>query len=226
MSGTAGGYLFLLGLAFGVALLTFTAYARVSPRWLRWLLMAADLLVAGRYVAMACFALAQTPERVWVLRRLWFGSVIGLTLPSVFAVDALIRHPAMTPRKLLLRFSPFLAAYATLILFGHTAPIADRVAGWAVSLTPGWRALLSSVQILFVLGFLGLCVLLVWKVPVPAIRTALLMLAAAHTYLALDGLLVATGRWYIRPFLYSEMLTLLALWHAFQTAARLQQSVS
>ena len=222
MSSVAGGYLFLLGLAFGLALLALTAYARVSPRWLRWLLMAAGLFVAGRYVAMACFALAQTPERVWALRRLWFGSVAGLTLPSIFAVDALIRHPAMTPKKLLLRFSPFLAAYTALILFGHATPIADRVAGWAVSLTPGWRLFASSVQALFVLGFLGLCVLLVWKIPVPAIRAALLMLAAAHGYLALDGLLVATGGWYVRPFLYSEMLTLLALWHAFQTAARLQ----
>ncbi len=221
MSRVAGGYLFLLGLAFGFALLALTAYARVSPRWLRWLLMAVGLFVAGRYVAMACFALAQTPERVWALRRLWFGSVAGLTLPSIFAVDALIRHPAMTPKKLLLRFSPFLAAYTALILFGHTTPIADRVAGWAVSLTPGWRVFLSSVQTLFVLGFLGLCVRLVWKIPVPAIRTALLMLAAAHSYLALDGLLVATGRWYVRPFLYSEMLTLLALWHAFQTAEKL-----
>jgi hypothetical protein len=224
MSAQAAPYLFVLGLACGLALLALTAYARVSPRWVRWLLMAAGGLVAGRYVAMACFAMAETPERVWALRRLWFGSAVGLTLPGVFAVDALIRHPAMTPKKLLLRFSPFLAAYAALILCGHSTPVVDPVAGWSVSLTPAWRVFASAVQALFVVGFVGLCLLLIRKIPVPPIQTALLALAAAYGYLGLDGVILAAGGWYVRPFLYSEMAALLALWHAFQTAARLQGS--
>ncbi|MGH8248565.1 MAG: hypothetical protein ACREUU_19275, partial [Gammaproteobacteria bacterium] len=107
---------------------------------------------------------------------------------------------------------------------GHTIPVADRVAGWAVSLTPGWQVVASATQALFVVGFIGLCLLLAWKIPVPAIRTALLILVLTHGYLALDGMILAAGGWYVRPFLYSEMATLLALWYAFQTAARLQNS--
>ena len=222
MTQRAGGYLFLLGLACGLAILPLTAYARLTPRWVRWLLMAAGSLVVGRYVALAGFALADQPSHVWGLRYLWFGSAVGLTLPAVFAVDALIRHPAMTPKKLLLRFSPFLIAYAALILVGDSHPVPDRIAGWAVSLGPGWRLFAAAVQGVFVAGFVVLCLMLARKLPVPAIQTALLVLTAAYLYLGADGVLVASGGWYFRPFLYSEMAASLALWYAFQTAAALQ----
>ena len=191
----AGGYLFLLGLACGLAILPLTAYARLTPRRVRWLLLAAGALVVGRYVALAGFALADEPSRVWGLRYLWFGSAVGLTLPAVFAVDALIRHPAMTPKKLLWRFSPFLAAYAALIVAGPSHPIANQIA--------------PIIQGLFVIGFVGLCLLLARNLPVPAIRTALWILAAAYVYLGVDGV-------------GAEMAASLALWFAFQTAARLQ----
>ena len=222
MTPRASGYLFLLGLACGLAILPLTAYARLTPRWLRWLLIAAGSLVVGRYVALAGLALAEEPSRVWGLHRLWFGSLVGLTLPAVFAVDALIRHPAMTPKKLLRRFSPFLAAYAALILAGGSDPVPDRIAGWAVSLSPGWRLFAAIVQGLFIASFIAVCLLLARKLPVPAIQTALLVLTAAYLYLGVDGVIVAFGGWYDRPFLYSEMAASLALWYAFQTAASLQ----
>ena len=46
-------YLFLLGLASGLALLTASAFRKVSPAWVRWLLLACGALVISRYVAMA-----------------------------------------------------------------------------------------------------------------------------------------------------------------------------
>ena len=55
--------------------------------------------------------------------------------------------------------------------------------------------------------------------PSRPIRIALFGLALGHGYLALDGLLLSMGRWYFRPFLFSEMATLLALWHAYETSA-------
>ena len=109
-------YLFLLGLASGVTLLTISAYRRVSPGWLKWMLVACGALVISRYATMALFASAETPEHVWRVRHCWFASYLGLTLPSVFAIDQLLRHPAMTPKKLLGWFSPFLLAYGALIL--------------------------------------------------------------------------------------------------------------
>ena len=224
----AGGYLFLLGLAGGLAILPLTAYARVTPGWVRWLLMAAGIFTAGRYVALAYIMMfAGGPVEIG---QLWFGSTVGLTLPSVFAVDALVRHPAMTPKKLLLRFSPFLAAYAALLLFARGDVIVYRIAQGSTVipdrvflLAPVWRMFAFVVQALFVIGFVGLCLLLVKKIPVQAIQSALLILAAAHSYLGVVGLLLATrGWWFTAPFLAPEMLVLLALWYAFQIADSLR----
>ena len=206
----AGGSLFLLGLACGFACLPLTAYARTSPLWVRWLLISSGAFTALRYAALARAVLGG-PVPQLDLGRLWVGSMIGLNLPSVFAVDALIRHPAMTPKKLLLRFSPFLAADAVLLAVGHDGNL--------------WRMLAITVQAVFAAGFAGLCLLLIQQIPVPAIRIALWILAASHVSLGVVGVLPVVQRWSVEePFLVPEMLTLLAIWFTFQTAERLQAS--
>ncbi|HEX9564013.1 MAG TPA: hypothetical protein VF981_08580 [Gemmatimonadaceae bacterium] len=218
----ASAYLFLLGLAAGTAVLAMTAFRHVSPRWLRWVLFAVGAFQVGRYVALACFTAPDAPIRFWELRRFWFASAVGLTLPSVVALDQLVRHPAMTPKKLLIRFSPFLAAYGAVILFGSFTAIPDRVAGWALELTGWWPAFVSVVQGAFVILFIGICVWIIRKLPSEPIRTSAARLLVAHAYLAFDGALLAFGGWYFRPFLFSEMLALLALWHAFETVNSLR----
>lgn len=217
-------YLFLLGLASGIVLLTVTAYRAVSPRWLKWLLIASGVFVISRYVTMALFTQPDAPHRFWGLRHCWFATSVGLTLPSLFAVDQLLRHPAMTPKKLLQWFSPFLVAYASVILFGDVSPVPDRVAGWMPQLSPAWRWVVSITHAIFVLGFLGIGAMLMRKIPSRSIRLALAGLMVGHAYLGLDGLLLVLNLWYFRPFLYSEILTLLAIWFAFDTASRLQSS--
>jgi hypothetical protein len=213
-----GVYLFLLGFSSGIVLLTLTAYRRVSPPWLRWLLGAVGLFMLGRYVTMALFAAAERPEPLWALRHFWFATSFGLPLSSAFALDQLIRHPAMTPKKLLVRLAPLLLAYAAVILFGRMSPAPDRIIGWTLHLSPGWQRLLSATHGLFVAGFLGICALLTRKLPAGATRTAVLALAAGQALLAVDGLIVASGGWYVRPYLYSELFMLAALWFAFETA--------
>ncbi|MBI4003930.1 MAG: hypothetical protein HY353_02815 [Candidatus Omnitrophica bacterium] len=222
MPSAGGVYLFFLGLACGIALLTATSYRRVSPRWLRWLLIVSGVFVMSRYATMALFTATEAPRHFLALRPCWFATSIGLTLPSVFALDQLLRHPAMTPRKLLIWFSPFLAVYGLVLLFAGVTLVPDRLVGWALHLGSGWQVLLSLTQGVFVIGFIGISVMLMRKIPAAPIRLALLGLAAGQAYLGLDGLLQALGRWYFRPFLYSEMLMLLALWHAYETSAKLQ----
>ncbi len=217
-------YLYLLGLASGLAVLAISAYRRVTPLWLRWLLIASGLLVIGRYATLALFTSPDAPQRFWALRRCYFLSAIGPTLPSVFAVDQLLRHPGMSPKKLLGWFAPFLVGYGFIILCGDVTPAADPVVGWTLHLTTPWRVAAAVIQGGFVVGFIGICVLLMRKVPSRPIRIALLGLALGHGYLALDGLLLSFGAWYFRPFLYSEMVTLLAIWHAYETAWSLQQA--
>ena len=215
----AAVYLFLLGLASGIAVLTVTAYRRVSPPWLKWLLVGSGLLASTRYAAMAVFATTPSPERWGLLRHGWFATSLSLTLASVCAIDQLIRHPAMSPRKLLLWFSPFFLIYMAVILVAPTRLVPDPVSGWAVRLAPGWQGLLAVTHTIFVIAFLGGCATLIGKIPSKPIRAALLGLAMGQLLLALDGLLVSVGVWYFRPYLYSEMLMLLALWHAYETGA-------
>lgn len=223
MAPLANAYLFLLGLAAGFAFLTISAYRQVSPPWLRRLLIVTGVLVIGRYVTMALFTQSDAPERFWAMRRLWFSTSYGLTLPSVVAVDQLIRHPAMTPKKLLTWFSPFLLAYAAISLFGAFHPVQHPVIGWQPELSPAWMLAVTVVQSVFVLSFIAGCLLFIRKIPVRPIQAALAVLVLAYVALGLDGLLLATGRWYFHPFLFSEMLTLLALWYAFSKSTTLQQ---
>lgn len=217
MAPSAGPYLFLLGLAAGMGLLTLTAYRAVSPAWLRRLLTVVSMCVIARYVSLALFAMLQQPPLPWLLARCWYASTVGLTLPSVVAIDQLVRHPAMTPRRLLTWFSPFLAVYVATLLFGVVVPpIGEPV------LAAPWRMVLSTTQAIFATSFIAACVLFIRKVPLLPIRIALAALAAAHTYLAVDGMILAAGGWYFRPYLFSEMAALLALWFAYETAASLQ----
>ena len=218
MAPAAGAYFFLLGLASGIAVLTISAFQRVSPPWLKGLLAASGLFVISRYVALALFAAADTPERVWAWRHCWFATSLALPLQSVFAVDQLLRHPAMSPKRLLGWLAPFLIASSAVILFAGMTPVPDRIAGWSLRLNPGWQRLLSITHGLFVAGFLGISLPLMRKVPARPIRIALLGLALAQACLALDGVILALGGWYFRPYLYSEMLALFAIWHAFKTA--------
>ena len=80
------------------------------------------------------------------------------------------------------------------------------------------RWLLVLVQSCFVIGFIGLGVLLIQKLPIRRIQIALAGLIFAQLYLGLDGVLENLHVWYVRPFLFSEMLALLAIWWALQTA--------
>ena len=223
MSSLAGIYLFLLGLASGIAFLTITSYRRVSPPWLKWVLIACGLFVMSRYVTMTLFAIAPTPQYVWPLRHCWFATSVGLTLPSIFALDQLLRHPAMSPAKLLRAFSPFLLIDAAVILFGTMRPTPDRIVGWTLHLSPAWQWVITGVQGAFVILFIGICVMLIRKVSSVPIRSALLGLLIAYIYLGVDGLILASGHWYFRPFLFSEMFALLAIWYTYDTSARLQQ---
>ena len=224
MLALARAYLFLLGLTSGLTLLTLTAYRRISPRWLRVLLISTGLFVISRYATLALLTSAEAAQHVWGLRYCWLATSVGLTLPSVFAIDQLLRHPAMSPQKLLLWFSPFLVAYAATILCATITPAPDRIVGVTLHLSPGWQLFLAVVQTIFVIGFLGLCTWLIRKVRSRPIRVAVLGLAVGHGWLAVDGLIVALGGWYFRPFLFSEMFTLLAIWYAYETSTSLQQA--
>ena len=225
MGGLPIAYVFLLGLSSGVTLLSLTAYRRISPPWLKWSLLVTGCFTFSRYVTMALFAGSPDPQRVWFLRPCYFATSIGLPLPSAFAVDQLLRHPAMTPKKLLRWCSPFLIASLAGMFLSSATPIPDRIMGWMPHLNPGWQWWFVFIHGSFVIVFIGM-ILTIWpKVPSPRVRLALLGLTLGHSALALDGLLRLLGVWYFRPFLYSEMLTLIAIWHAYETSVELQQNI-
>lgn len=219
MASSGGAYLFLLGLATGITLLTLTAFRRISPAWLKALLIACGALTISRYATMALFSSAERAARFWFLRPCWYATSIGLGLPSVMAIDQLLRHPALSPKKLLVWMSPFLVIDALVMAFGSSEIPAQ--AG-RVSLRGGWQPLFAATQAVFLIAFLGICLSLIQKIASRPIRLALAGLAAAHAYLGIDGVLLVLGRWYFHPFLFSEMLTLVAIWYAYETSQNLQ----
>lgn len=133
----------------------------------------------------------------------WMARSIGLTLPAVFAIDQLIRHPAMTPHKLLRWYAPFPIIQGAALMGPAIAPIA--------------------VEVIFLIGFVGVCLMLWRKIPSWPIQRALLGLVFAYGYLGVSVFLVGCGTGYTL-LLYAEMVALLALWYAYETGARLQQA--
>ena len=205
-----GSYCFLLGLASGVALLTISSYRHVSPAWLKWLLVASGLVVITRYVT-AAFLIEQVggPELVMAWSHSWVAISVGLTAPSIFAVDQLLRHPAMSPKQLLAWCTSFLA-FCAFISFAEAAP--------AIVPRPpmGWWIVGAAVHGALIIGFVGIVTRLIRQVPSGPIRIALFELAIGHILLGLAGL------FHVWPLLYAEMLMLLVLWHAYETSAVLQ----
>lgn len=218
----SGSHVFLLGFASGVALLAASAYRCASPGWLRWLLIGCGALLISRYVMMALDATTRPPESLWLFRHCWLARMVGLTVPSVFAVDQLLRHPALSPGKLLRWLTPLLAAYLVTALFGEFTVAPDRVAGWSWSLRGGWRVAVGAVQGGFVIGLIGTCIMLARKIPARSIRTALLGLAATQAFLGIEELLLPLGVSHVHLALSSEMACLIAFWHAYETSRTLQ----
>ena len=128
---------------------------------------------------------------------------IGLTLPAVFAIDQLIRHPAMTPNKLLKWYAPFPIIQGAALMGPTTVSI--------------------IVEGLFLIVVVGACLMLWRKIPSAPIQRALLVLALAYGCLGVSVLLAGCGTGYTL-LLYAEMVALLALWYAYETSARLQQA--
>ncbi len=213
----AGWYLILIGVAIGSGFVAVTGYLTTSPSWLRWALLGSAILMLLRYVAMAVFALSLDPPH-WAFQRCWFASSIGLTFPAVVAVDHLVRHPAMTPKKLVRLYAPFLAAYLFVLVAAPMQLGPDPVVGFAPTLLGWGRLVLSVTQSVFVLSLAWIIIQLARKLPSAPIRIALVALLAAYLYLAIDGVVLAARHWYFRPFLFSEIIALLSLWWAFETA--------
>ena len=224
----AGWPLFLLGLSAGVSLLPITVYRRVSPRWLAWALIVSGLLVMSRYFALAF--LVQSPTHhipSWAgAARCWFSSLLGWVLPGACAVDQLLRHPAMTPSRLVRWVAPILLLHGVLLALAQSSPL--------------WSTLMAVAHIASVIGFIGVCVLCWITVPVRSIRIALgvLMLAAAAlvvrpccvdgwlTTVGFDGRLPIFVGWSAQLMLFSDLLASLALWYAYETAEKLLRNIS
>jgi hypothetical protein len=177
---------FLFGLTSGLVILLLTAYRRLSPRWLKWLLIVMALLLLSGYVTLAYVAVDESWLRWWRFIR-----SVGLTLPGLFAVDQLIRHPAVTPKKVLRWYSPWFMAYGI------------------ASFTPWWRWTVPAVTTFFSLMLLWISGMVIRKLPDRRIRLALISLSLAYLAMGLSGLLLA------------DMLLLLALWSAFDTSVRI-----
>lgn len=179
--------------------------------------------MAGHYVALALLASTGDPKPLpLALRVFGFADLIGLSLPGVMALDQLLRHPAMSPKKLLIRFSPFLVIYAAIMLFAPVDAAPDRTTGWALALAGSWPAVLLLTQIVFLAGFIGISTMLMVKIPSAPIKQALFGLIVGYLYLAVDGSLAVFGKGCFRPFLFSECVVLLAFWHAYETSSSLQ----
>ena len=219
-----GHYLFCLGFLAGLSLLTVTAYRHISPLWFRTLLAGATgSLITGRYALLALVMMTDMPPPLAALRCVWFGASAVFLFSSTVAVDQLIRHPAMSSKKLLVWLSPFLLVYGAALLVAPGTPVRmEAPLGWWLRLSPAWQALLSVTQGVFVIAFVGTVLLLIRKIPVWRIRLALLNLGMTQLCLGLGVFMILQTPTFLGYLLLAEMLALFVLWYAYETGAALQ----
>lgn len=214
-----GSELFLLGVACGLTVLPITTYRRVSPLWLRWLLIGAGLLVITQYIARALLLTPEGLQKFWDFRYFLFSTTVGLSLPTVFAIDGLIRHPAITPQKLLKWTLPWLLIEGTILIIGAgVTKIQILSPDSTLHFHPLWQWALAIGQGLFSLTGILFCGLLIQKISSSPIRCALLGLALGHTGFGLAHILLAAQIGSVNSLVFCELFLLLALWHAYETA--------
>ena len=197
---SAGWTIFLLGFSAGLCGLLLHEYVLLSPRWFRWIVTLSGLGVISRYVLLAMIVITPPATLGWEVRLIDAWASISLTLPCAVAVDQLVRHPAMTPKKLLGFYAPCAAALLVTFITGSN------------------RALLAVIHGAFALAVVWFSTLLIRKLPGTSVRLALAGLAAAQVVLAgcrLVGLLFALD---IRLVLLTDLLVLASIWTALKTA--------
>ena len=191
----AAGAPFLLGFSVGVCLLPLAASHRASPTWIRGVVAGVTLFIMARYLAIA----ADLTAPGWSLPLLAFPTA-GTAFVGVLAVDQLIRHPAMSPRRLV--------AWCALALAAHLALLAG---GWR------WAALA------LLLAFSGACggasLVFARAIPDRRIRAALLGVGGAQVVVIAASLLVLKhGQ--LAPTLIAAMVANLAAWQALESSGR------
>lgn len=188
------GVSFLLGLASGLVLLPLMSYRHVSPGWLRAGLWAGGLLLLSRYLLIYGSAAANA--------ALAFSETAGFLLPAVVALDQLIRHPGMTPKKLVITWClPLLAVAGGICWWPAASALAVDLCGAALC---------------------AACLFLMTKIPLPALHRALFILSLSYGFWVVERV---TARLHgsSLPFALSELTLLIGLWYAYETAHSLQQ---
>ena len=214
----AGWYVFFAGVAVGGVLLASTAYAHVSPAWLKWLLLASAALAVSRYVSMTVFAVSFDPSPPWLWSRCYYATTIALTFPGFVAMDQLVRHPAITPKKVVMCYAPFFIMNAAVLLCGTTQIVPHPLVGGRPRFTGAWPALLGFSQAAFLLCLFGAGVMLMRKLPASRIKFALGILLGAYAVLGICGVFAHRSATPLQPYLWAELLTFAAIWFALDTA--------
>ena len=221
---TREAYCFLLGLSTGATILTITSYRRVSPAWLKWLLMGSGMLLITHYLTLALLTTPAPLHDTWPLRFVWHTMSMTLLFPGVMAIDQLLRHPAMSPKTLLTWLAPVLTADAVIGSLARLTVTPNPAGGWISSLDSGSMLLGTLLHEAVLVTAIAACLLLIRK-PLPRLmRQALAGLAGGFAVFGIMLALFAARQWLQIPLLLSEVLLLLALWYAYETGAELQRT--
>ena len=131
---------------------------------------------------------------------MWLAGLIGLTWPVMAAVDQLVRHPAMTPKKLALWYAPFLVCSLVAIVGGMARAVGCLLAGF-------------SAVLMVVAGAM-------WRrLPPGAVKSALAMLMVAAVACAAEGVARAIDPSGL-PWMWPEALVMTGVWRSFRAASR------
>lgn len=189
---------FLLGWAVGASALLFSEYLALSPRWFRWVIAAAGFGVVLRYWLLALTAITPVPLAAWMIDGVDVWAAVSLTFPCAVALDQLVRHPAMTPKKLLRSYAPVAAAWMV-------AVIVNRLA-------------VAIVHTAFALLVVWMGAQLIRKLPLHKIQLSVAGLAAAQLLLAAQRLAGSQAVLDIRVLLASECVVLGSIWASLRAA--------
>ena len=191
---------YMLGLVTGTALFPVWTFGRVSPSWMRGLILGCQLVIAAHYCLLGQMPPAGPDDLQW-FRPVWLAQGAQVIVSAV-VLDQLIRHPAMSPRRLLLAAGPFAAV-----------PVLAAIIGPGAWTAWGTEGALTAFHLLYaaVGGFLLL------KIRMRRLQGMLALLLIAHlAFWASQSRLVP---W--RSSAWADVVLYCSLAFAYQTSAAL-----
>ncbi|HOQ17707.1 MAG TPA: hypothetical protein PLC16_07525 [Defluviitaleaceae bacterium] len=215
-----GAYFFILFAVIFLVFLNIIQIKKHSNIIIRLVCFFLFIVTGLRYITLLLFTFNFPVGILKFLAYFYYGSMIGLTIPSIVALWYTIPRfrKKINEKRLLLFLTPLFIFYFFMLYLQPLEIVIKTGIGYGLRLLFPWNLFVSIYYGFFVMIILLLCVsgFRWYKYKFP--RSQYLLFFLSYLLLLVDGLTILFNRTNtFQPFIISEAFVLIALLYAFST---------